>query len=241
MTHMRLLLIAILLASCAEAGKAGIEGRPDSAIKLTDSTLPPDAFISRIDAPPGQMTKTLDQNSSDTIKLATALACSDQNTGFTLANSYFRVFDPSAFGVTGDFHVTTVGFQVENCTPSQTVTVKVGTYTGTPAATLSTANMSTIASNTAVVVPTIDEVGGSVNAPITATIPQGSKLFIEIDSPTGDAGTNTAFYMGVNTAAETGFGYIQASDCSLTVPTNISSNAVAGTQMSLLMDVTGTY
>ena len=241
---MRSLLLSLLaLSACAQAGPSQITGHGDGGIKLTDSGPILDAFVSHIDAPPGMMTKTLDENSSDTIKLATSIACTNQTTGFTHANNYYRVFDPATFGVTTDFHITAVAFQVENCSSTaggQVVTVKVGTYTGTPGATLN-GTMAVLATNASVQVPEIDLVGGSVNAPISATIPAGSKLFAEIDSPTGDAGTNTAFYLGVNTATETGFGYILGSDCGINTPTNVSSAMVANKQLSLLMTVTGTY
>ena len=244
--EMRPLLFAVIaLVGCAEAGKQEISGHGDGSIHVTDSSIVvPDAFVSHIDAPPGQQTKTLDENSSDTIKLATSIACSDGNTGYTRPNNYYRVFDPATFGITTDFHVTQIGFQVENCSSTaggQVVTAKVGTYNGTPGTTITTGNMAVLATNAQVQVPEIDLVGGSVNAPISATIPAGKKVFIEIDSPEGDAGTNAAFFMGVNTAAETGFGYIMSSvsACGVTTPTNVTS--VAGTQISFLMTVTGTY
>jgi hypothetical protein len=235
----------IALAGCAEAGKQQFVGHGDGGIiVVTDSSIRiPDAFVSHIDAPPGEQTKTLDENSSDTIKLATSIACSNQTTGNTDASSYYRVFDPATFGITTDFHVTQIGFQVEDCesdSGGQVVTAKVGTYNGTPGNTITTGNMTVLATNAQVQVPEIDLVGGSVNAPITATIPAGKKVFVEIDSPDG-AADNADFYMGVNTAAETGFGYILASGCMIGTPTNISSAAVAGTQISLLMTVTGTY
>ncbi|HEX7703371.1 MAG TPA: hypothetical protein VF403_21675 [Kofleriaceae bacterium] len=244
---MRPLLFAVIaLAGCAEAGKQQLSGHGDGGvIHVTDSSIVvPDAFVSHIDAPPGEQTKTLDENSSDTIKLATSIACSNNTTGFTLANSYYRVFDPATFGITTDFHVTQIGFQVEDCSSTaggQVVTAKVGTYNGTPGATITTGNMAVLATNSQVQVPEIDLVGGSVNAPITATIPAGKKVFVEIDSPDGTAGTNASFFLGVNTAAETGFGYILATGCSISTPTNVSSAGVANTQISFLMTVTGTY
>lgn len=240
---MRPLLFAMLLAfgACAQAGKVGFEGHGDGGIILVDGDMhqppPVDAFVSHIDAPPNMMTKTLDQNSSDTIKLQTAITCRNNNTGFTTANSYYRVFDP---GTTTDFHVTTVGFQVENCQGSagngQVVTVKIGTYNGSVgASSLTVASMATLATNAAVQVPEVAEVAANVNAPISATIPAGQKMFVEIDSPAD----NSTVFMGVNTATETAPGYIMAPDCNVNVPTNYST--AVGTQNSLLLTVTGTY
>lgn len=245
MQRMRPLLLSLIaLAGCAQAGKQELSGHGDSGIHVTDSGTVLDSFVSHVDAPPGEMTKTLDENSSDTIQLATSIACFDSGSGFTRANSFYRVFDPATFGITTDFHVTQIGFQVEDCTSpagGQIVTAKVGTYNAAPGGTITTANMNVLATNAQVQVPQIDMVGGSVNAPISATIPAGKRVFIEVDSPDGDSGTNTAFFMGANTAAETGFGYVMSpvSDCGVTTPTNVSS--VAGSQISYLMTVTGTY
>lgn len=235
---MRLLFLFLALGACAEAGKTGLGGRPDAengSGSGSNEPPPPDAFVSHIDAPPGMMTKTLDQNSNDTIVVASSIACTNNTTGFTTANSYYRVFDP---GTTTTFHVTTVGFQVEDCEGvagnGKAVTLKVGTYTGTPGNTLTTGSMSQLAISN-VQVPEIAQVGGNVNAPITADIPAGMKMYVEIDAPAN----NDTFYIGVNKSAETAPAYIMATDCSVNTPTNYAQTA--GTQLSVLMTVTGTY
>src|SRR5450432_1569225 len=115
MRQIKPLWVAVIaLVGCAEAGKQQFVGHGDGGIiAVTDSSIVvPDAFVSHIDAPPGEQTKTLDENSSDTIKLATSLACTNNTTGNTDPNSYYRVFDPATFGITTDFHVTQIGFQV---------------------------------------------------------------------------------------------------------------------------------
>ncbi|MEO6776369.1 MAG: hypothetical protein ABI467_25730 [Kofleriaceae bacterium] len=243
---MRSILFALVaLGACAEAGKTGFQGRPDGSITLVDSDMhqppPPDAFVSHIDAPPNMMTKTLDQNSSDTITLNTAIACTHQSDGTTTANSYYRVFDPAT---QTDFHVTSVGFQVENSQGAagngQIVTVKVGTYNGNVgASSLVLANMVVVATNASVQLPEQAEVGANINAPIAATIPAGQKMYVEIDSPDNGA----KVFMGVNTAAEAAPGYIMApgttNGCNVNVPTSYATTA--GTQMSLLITTTGTY
>ena len=249
---MRPLLFAMLLVfgACAEAGKSGFQGLGDGSITLVDSDThqppPPDAFVSHIDAPPGMMTKTLDENSSDTLDLAHALACSSNLNNvpqYTLANTYVRVFDPSQFGITTAFHVTQVAFQVNQATPNGgvQVTLKVGTYSGTlTGTTLDTASMATLATNAAVQVPQIASggTGGAVNQTIDASIPAGSKLFVEVDAP---AMTNGQFfYFGQNTASDTVPSYISASDCTVTVPTTMKS-LNGNSQIAALMTVTGTY
>jgi hypothetical protein len=85
--------------------------------------------------------------------------------------------------------------------------------------------------------------GGTVNAPITATIPAGQLLFIEVDVGTQ---AQTRFYMGANNDGEMGFGYILAPTCNvggapINVPTNISTVSPTNPAVHLLFTVTGTY
>jgi hypothetical protein len=249
---MRLLLLTTLVAfgACAEAGKVGFEGLSDGSITLVDSDMnqppPPDAFVSHIDAPPGMMTKTLDENLSDAIDLAHALACSSNLNNvpqYTLVNNYIRVFDPAQFGITTDFHVTQVSFQVNKATPNGgvKVTLKVGTYSGAlTGTTLDTGSMATVATNAMVQVPQIagGGTGGTVNQTIDATIPAGSKLFTEVDAP---AMTNGQFfYFGQNIASDTVPSYISAPDCTVPNPTTMKS-LNGNSQIAALMTVTGTY
>lgn len=245
MTVMRLLLCATLLTlgagACAEAGKLTLGGRPDGgSITIVDSDMhqppPPDAFVPPIDAPPGMTTKTLDENTSDTNVSNTAPACG--TSAATDVNNYYRVFDLPTFGINTDFHITHVDFQVDYCS-GQTVTVNVGVYNGTPGATISTGNMMQVASNTTVTVPSTTT-GASVPVPFTnATIPAGKKLYVEIKSPAGGK-----FYMGANTAGESGAGYIGAAQCNLTIATPKDISSVDTTDfpiVNILITATGTY
>ena len=207
-----------------------------------------DSSMVMIDAPPGPQTRTLTQTTTQTLKAGNSIACGN-STG-TRANNYYRVFDLPAMGITGAFNVSQVSFQVEHCHHNSgigcTVAVRVGTYSAAPGATLATANMAILASNASVAVPEIIEnpgpppstPGGTVNAPITATIPAGSKLLVEVDAP--DGANIYSFYMGSNDGGEAGLGYIVAPICSINVPTSISSVGTAAPR-HLLLTVTGTY
>jgi hypothetical protein len=237
-----------VLAACASGGSADVDsgttGGGDGMVRI-DSGMP------TIDAPPGTQTRTLTQTTSQTIKAAASIACG--NASYTRSNNYYRVFDLPAMGITGAFHVTQVSFQIEHCHniaggSGATVAVRVGTYSAAPGATLANANMTILASNATVSVPEVIEdvsttppttPGGTVNAPITATIPAGSKLLVEVDAPDGI--NMYKLYMGANDGGESGFGYILAPDCTITVPTNISSVAAMYPSVHLLLTVTGTY
>jgi len=226
-------------------------GTPDSNTQQTDAPMMTmkDSSMTMTDAPVGPMTRTLSQTTTMTIKAGNTIACG--NTTGTRANNYYRVFDLPAMGITGAFSVTQVSFQIEHCHANAgtgcTLAVRVGTYSAAPGATLAQANMTILASNASVAVPEVVEntttvppttPGGTVNAPITATIPAGSKLLVEVDAP--DGANLYSFYMGSNDGGETGFGYVLAPTCSINVPTNISTVGTAGPR-HLLLTVTGQY
>lgn len=243
--------LAILLVGCAMASSEqpgavdANNGQHDGNTITIDAPKPP------IDAPPGPMTRTLSQTTSQTLKGANSVACATTAAPIlTRANNYYRVFDLAAMGITTSFTVSQVSFQIEHCDnvnvtsgTCATVAVRVGTYSGTPGATLANANMTILASNPTVAVPEVIETGsttpgGTVNAPVSATIPAGQKLLVEVDAP--DGANTFAFYMGSNDGGESGFGYILAPTCGVNSPTNISTVGTAAPR-HLLLTVTGTY
>jgi hypothetical protein len=227
---MRALAWAAVLAGCASAGH---DAPVDSQVEI-DAPM--------IDA--GPTTKTLSQTTSEALRAGTSIACG--NAMGTSANSYYRVFDLAAAGITTTFNVTKVSFQIEHCQPGATVAVRVGTYAGTPGQTLATGNMTILASNAAVAIPQVIEAGdppttpgGTVDAPISAAIPAGSKLLVEVDAP--DGSNVYSFYMGANTSGESAPGYIMSTTCGIGMPTNISTVSAENPAINLLLTVTGQY
>src|SRR6185312_17304134 len=162
----------VALVGCAQAGAPGAapgdadEGGhmsfPDADPNRPDAPVRPiDAFVPPIDAPPGMTTKTLDENTSDTLAGDTSVACGYTGTHIgTKASQYYRVFALSDFGISTDFHVSQVSFQVEDCesidTDCTTVNVDVGTYTPAPTGTSLTGTFTQLATATATV-PTVVE------------------------------------------------------------------------------------
>ena len=220
-------------------------------VQIDGSTMTmQDSSMVMIDAPVGPVTRTLTQTTSQTLKAGNTIACGGG--GYTRANNYYRVFELPAMGITTPFTVQQVSFQVEHCdhinNTGCTLAVRVGTYNGTPGATLATASMTILASNASVPVPEIIEnpgpppttPGGTVNAPVSAVIPANSKLLVQVDAP--DGANQYAFYMGSNDGGENGFGYIMApvTGCAITSPTNISTVGTAAPR-HLLLTVTGMY
>lgn len=231
------LLLPCLLAACA------LGGAPDQPVDgAVDSRL--------VDAmPDSPAARTLSQTSSEMLEPAGSIACGAANG--TAANNYYRVFDLAAFGITTSFNVTQVSFQVEHCdqvngSSGASVAVRVGTYNDTPGATLLPAMMTILASNPAVMIPEVIEdlgppattPGGTVIAPIAATIPAGKHLLVEVDAPNG--ANSYAFYMGANDSPETAPAFILAPTCGINTPTNINTVA-SNTAVHLLLTVTGTY
>jgi hypothetical protein len=227
----------LLFCACAQGGDTPIDARPDTAITI-DSTP--------IDGP---MVRTLSQTSSESLEPVTSIACPAPSSG-TAANNYYRVFDLASYGITTEFHVTQVAFQVEHChdfisSAGASVAVRVGTYSGTPDDTLVNANMTLLASNSNVLVPEVIEdsgppattPGGTVISPIMATIPAGEKLLVEVDAPNGDS--SYALYLGANNDGETAPAYVLAPQCSADVPKNI--NLIVNKPVHLLLTVSGWY
>jgi hypothetical protein len=211
-----------------------------------------------IDAPPGTMTRELTQTTSQTIEPQSSIACANNPPG-TSSNNYYRVFDLAALGITSDFKVTEVAFQIEHCdqingSAGTTVAVRVGTYAGTPGDQLEASMMTILASNPTVAVPEVisnpgpppTTPGGTVHAPISATIPAGGKLLVEVDSPDGH--NQYYFYMGANTGGESAPGYVLAPTCvdsamqPITKPTNINKvQPSLYPKVNLLLTVSGQY
>ncbi|MFT3694484.1 MAG: hypothetical protein QM831_15155 [Kofleriaceae bacterium] len=242
---MRLLLPLLCFGACAQAGKAEIGGHTDAGSISThdSSTQPlPDAFVNPIDAPPGVMTKTLDENTSDTVVNGNTQGCSTSN-GFTAATQYWRVYNPANFQITTDFHITQVGFTVEDAETiagnGQQVTVKVGIYDApVPTTTFDTSKLMGLAQDANVQVAEGFETPQPINVPLSATIPAGKNLFIEIDSLDG-INNELAFWMGSSNQTDSSPSWMKVSCINGGAP--ITTTAAHGSQSALVMTVTGQY
>lgn len=213
---------------------------PDAKIYLD---APVDIVLA--DTPPLQ---TLSQNVSSQIEAGVSPACLGSSSG-TAANNYYRVFDLAALGITTDFHVYSISFQIEHChefasSAGIDVTARIGTYADAPGETLSFSAMTILQSASGHVPevisqtqPTPSTPGGTVTVPFDVVVPAGQKMLVEVDAPDGNG--DYAFFMGANTAGETGIGYVLAPTCSIAVPTNIST--LKGSPVHLLLTVTGAY
>lgn len=244
----RLLYLVIILAGCASAGQeqpgidanggggsdSGGGGGDDGSMVTLDGGVTPDA-------PPQMVTVTLTQTTNNTVVAANSVACGAG--GYTAENSYYRVFKLSDHGINSAFHVSQVTFGVQEAGGTQNVTVKLGTYAGTPGTMLDTGGTDfggsvTQIATTSVAVPATTT-GASVPAPITGDIPAGSSVIVEVLSPDHSAAGNVYFYLGATNAGETKPGYIRAPSCNFASPSSTAS--VGYPTANLLISVTGTY
>ena len=235
------MLFALAVTGCATAHKDSFNGRPDSGIHTTDSpnggnqdtgggSNMADA-APHIDSPTGGTTQTLSQSTSNTDS-GVGIACGPTAGGYTLKNSYYRVFTLSDYGISGVFHVSGVDFVASGVAGSPPIKVSVGTYNGTVSSaslsgTISLAQSANLNPGTGT---------NSIHVPLTADI--SGNLVIEIDQTTdGTAANGYTFYPGANASGETKPGYIMATGCSVNTPTNITT--AAGATVNLIMSVTG--
>ena len=237
------LLALVSIAGCASAT---VDGGTDDNVDAARIDAPPgdiDAPPGTIDAPPVPIdapaiqTITLSQGPT-TITADNSLACTQTATGYTSENSYYRAFRLADHGVNTAFTATRVDLGVENAVSgtggSQSVQVKLYTVSGAfPAGVLT---------QIAGQIVTVNNTTSGITIPVTMSPPgvaaAGSTLVAEVYVPDGRPVGNT-FFIGSNTAAETGPSYIRAPDCSATNPVTFASTGNPG--VHIVLTVTGTY
>jgi hypothetical protein len=151
--------------------------------------------------------------------------------GLHTNNSYMRVFDlVNDFSINGPIDVTSVDFGIEvasGATGSQPVTVNIYTLSGS----LLFGNLTLIASQP-ISVP--DQSMTILNVPISASIPAGSLMVVEIYTPSGQIVGNS-FFVGSNDLGQTGPTYLAAADCGVPQPTDVALLGFPG--MHLVLNV----
>ncbi len=171
------------------------------------------------------------QSNSQTITALNSVSCHGDN--FHTANSYFRVFNLPGMGVTHDLLVDEVQIGIEEANDGggfgQPLEVRLYTLSGQ----LLWANLTPIAQQAIVV---LDQLVTILSIPISAVVPAGSTLVVEIFTPDGQAASNLIF-VGSNNLGETGTSYIAAADCGVPQPTSTSALGFPG--MHIVMNVLG--
>ena len=77
-----------------------------------------------------------------------------------------------------------------------------------------------------------------MTVPITATLPAGSTMVIELFVPDGESVGNQ-FYIGITGAGESKPGYSRAPACGASAPT--SWDSLGQTAQDMILSVTGTF
>lgn len=181
---------------------------------------------------------TITQSTSQAIVAANSVACSSDMGVTTTENHYWRAFDMNTFTGGQEYDVTSVSFGIEQATS--------GTGTGQPLTVNLYANHGSpfpggdwqsnlIATSGSINIP--DQSAMIFTEPLTATVPAGTlELVMEVTTPDGTSVGN-AFFIGSNTAPETGTSYLSATACGLADPTPVSD--IGFPNMHIVFNVNG--
>jgi hypothetical protein len=233
---MRVLLL-VLASACASELESHRPYRADAAELAGDGVVATDGGVdAALDAAPA-MVIALRQTSNQAVVPNASVACA--NGGVTLENAYYRVFDLASVGVTSTLHITEVTFGVDIATGTQSVIVRIGTYSGVPGTTLDTG-----ATDFAGLVTPINAVyanvpasasGGFITAPITGSVAPNAKLIVEVLANTAGA----TFYLGASNAGQSSPGYVRAPGCGANQP--YTTAALGFPNSHLLISAVGHY
>lgn len=244
-----LALLFALTAACATAGDddgsggtadssvsgnadASLPGTPDASLPGTpDASVPgtPDAGIT-----PVEVTLSLSTNAT-TITALNTVSCNDETTGQHTDNSYYRVFDLTALGVTSAFTVSKISMGIETATGAagtQPATVRLHTLNGA----LTLANLTQIGTAAATITDTA--VGVVIDIPVTGVAPAASTLVVEFFTPNGQTAGHSLF-VGSNALGQSGPSYLAATDCGAAEPADLAG--LGFPDVHVVMTVTGTH
>ena len=180
---------------------------------------------------------------STTLAIPTAnpiLACNSGGTTTPTSsdNRYYRVFNLSTFGITTDYNVTNVQFGVSSLTNPTLpggfpVTVKIYSTTNTNFPTGFPTGYTQLSSVTTNVLPA--NVGTLVTVPISATIPVGSRMVVEVGYVAQTAASLNRIFLAANSDGESGPSYIASTAC--TLPTPVTLTSIGATNAHFVMRV----
>ena len=176
----------------------------------------------------------INQSSSAAITTFNSVSCNSG--GLHTDNSYWRAYDLAPLALVGPYTINRVRFGIETATASgvtQPVNVRIyAQTTGTfPAGTRTLVRSQTFN------IPNQAATIFSANLTSPVTVPANAVVILELNTPDGQVAGNS-FFIGSNTAAETGPSYISAADCAITTPTDLA--AVGFPNMNIILAADGT-
>ncbi len=158
--------------------------------------------------------------------------------GFHTLNSYWRAYNLAPLALPGPLTVNSVQFGIELSDANGTGTtqpVTVNVYTSAGAF---PGGVRTLVGTSGVVqVP--DQTLTTLTVPITVppVVPANAILCVELVTPDGRAPANNRFFIGSNASAQTGPSYIQAADCGIAVPTDLTT--IGFPNMHIILNING--
>jgi hypothetical protein len=205
-----------------------------TAQEISFNPNPPTVASEQVNNPYYPDAVTITQ-STDPVTITTGNSVSCNAGGLHANNSYFRAFTLSTFGINNLFNVSSVQIGIEqasstNATQQVTCNLYAGaggfptgypgsfTLIGTVTADIAPQNLTLYTFN------------------VAGSVPAGQQLVVEIFTPDGQTLGN-GFYIGSNTAGQSGPSYIQAADCGLTTPGDLAG--IGFPTMHIVMSVTG--
>ena len=217
----------------------------DCEVRCTGSNDCPDGFscqanLCRVNgntgpcAAPG--TVTLRQTGNDTIDPNLVFSCTNADTT-TADTSWYRVFSLSDAGISGAFDVDKITLGLAKVVGMVTVQVAVGTYGGSPGAnTLDVSKITKIGMASVPImasgIPELEPI------PITATIPGGANLIVEVDVADQN-GTGNEIDIGSTDASQTHPAYVRIPLCGTSTPTTTTSASLPNAAFVLTVEGSG--
>ena len=221
----------LTLSACATAGPDPAGSPPDAS-----NPPPPPGDAPPADMPPPPPDDVTLQQTGD-MNIASAVPGCGNLLGDVFAMGWYRAFPLADHQISGPFHVQKVTFGVQSAQGSPTLTVKLGTFTGTLDGT--TISLSKITQLTSTDV-TVTGTGASlVDAPIAADVPAGSTLVVEIAQKQTTVDDPMVVF-GATGSAETHLSYMRAAACNGGSSTPHSMADWGSAASHLLITVTGT-
>jgi hypothetical protein len=179
---------------------------------------------------------TITQSSSQAITLHNSVSCgTGPPTSYHYDTSYWRAFNMAAVNGSQQYNVTSVSFGIDvandGAGQGQPLTVRLYTNNG---GTFPGGNRTQIATTSIAV---MDQTQTILNVPLTASVPAGtSELIMEVFTPSGVAARNS-FFIGSNTAAQTGPSYASSEVCGNPSPTDTAD--IGRPDMHIVFNIQG--
>ncbi|HEX8269729.1 MAG TPA: T9SS type A sorting domain-containing protein [Flavobacterium sp.] len=157
-------------------------------------------------------------------------------------NRYYRFFNLANFGITGQYTASAVHYGVQTMNVPTLpggfpVTTKIYVTTNTTFTTaFFPAGYTEIASVTTNHQPT--DVGTLVTIPITAVIPPGSNLLVELGYAAQAAGSLNRIFLSANDLGQSAPTYLSSTGCSIANPTDMATIGFADAHLVLSVDGT---